>query len=99
MKPNSAVKDDFYGTTEGYTEYGIEGIVLPAMSREFFYRMQGTLDDGTMRIFIQPEPLAGIKVEMGDRIKNGVTGQIYEVLQAFEYVVEDELVVIEAICK
>jgi len=99
LKPNTTITDDVYGTKSGYLEYDITGIVLPSVSRDFFYRLQGTLDDGSVRIFILPEPLAGVKVALGDKIKNLVTDMTYEVLEVFEYIIENELVVIEAICR
>jgi len=90
LRKAKAATDDIYASKPEWDEYEIEGVVVPSTTRELFYRAPGTLEDGTLRIFVKPEyDIDGtkVKVETGDRIK---VGDLWgEVLAVVDYIVPE----------
>lgn len=95
MKPSGDI-DPNYGNIPSYTTYTISAVVVPSLTRELLYRPVGELEEGQLRLFVEPEyNIDGkiVKVETDDRIRIGDIEGV--VLSVYDYIIPEYGIVLK----
>jgi len=74
LRKRTEITDPDYGTRPAFADYTITALVLPAPSRILSFTREGMWEDGTLRLFTEPEYVIDgttITVATGDRVRIG----------------------------